>query len=161
MDLITLRAGTAGLVLAPSAGGSVARYRVERGGATVDLLRPWSVPGAGDPFEAAAFPLVPYSNRIREGRFPFHGRPVRLPPNRPPNRHSIHGHGWQAAWRPILVRAGEAVLEYRHAPDAWPWAYRATQRFEPADAVMSCAASSPSSARTSPEQFQPVTDSSS
>jgi len=129
VDLITLRAEGAGLVLAPAAGGSIVRYWVDGGAAPLDVLRPWLEPRQGDPFEAAAFPLVPYSNRIRAGRFSSQGRDVALPLNRPPERHSIHGHGWQAGWRPLEVQAREAVLEYRHAADAWPWAYRATQRF--------------------------------
>ena len=81
------------------------------------------------PFEAAAFPLVPYSNRIRAGRFSFQGRDVVLPLNRPPERHSIHGLGWQTAWRPLDVREHEATLEFRHAAGAWPWAFSATQHF--------------------------------
>ena len=129
MDLITLRAEGAGLVLAPAAGGSVARYWIDDGATMLDLLRPWSAPRAGEPLETAAFPLVPYSNRIRSGCFSFRGRDVTLPLNRPPERHSIHGHGWQAGWRPLEVRAHEAAVEYRHEPGAWPWAYRATQRF--------------------------------
>ncbi|MGH7304697.1 MAG: aldose 1-epimerase [Candidatus Rokuibacteriota bacterium] len=129
MDLITLRADGAGLVLAPEAGGVVTRYWIDDGAAALDLLRPWSAPRPGQPLEAAGFPLVPYSNRIRAGRFAFRGRDVALPLNRPPERHSIHGHGWQAVWRPLEVRANEATVEYRHDADAWPWAYRATQRF--------------------------------
>jgi aldose 1-epimerase len=129
MDLITLRADRAGLVLAPAAGGSVVRYWIDGGAAPLDLLRPWPAPREGDAFEAAAFPLVPYSNRLRAGRFSFKGRRVALPLNRPPERHSIHGQGWQVSWVPLEVRGHEATLEYRHAADSWPWAYRATQRF--------------------------------
>ena len=44
MDLITLRAGRAGLVLAPAAGGAVVRYWIDRGAGTWDVLRPWPVP---------------------------------------------------------------------------------------------------------------------
>jgi aldose 1-epimerase len=74
------------------------------------------------------FPLVPWSNRIREGRFVFGRRTVSLPPNRPQDRHTIHGHGFQTAWTVVSARPAEAVLEYLHAPGAWPWAYRAVQR---------------------------------
>jgi aldose 1-epimerase len=120
-------------VLVPAAGGAVARYWLEReDDAAWDWLRPALV-GAldgGDPYEvAAAFPLVPYSNRIRDGRFRFDGREVALPRNRADERHAIHGHGWQAAWTATEVSATEARLEYRHAAGAWPWPYRATQRF--------------------------------
>src|SRR5262245_22602723 len=129
VDLITLRAGGAGLVLAPEAGGSVARYWIDDGGGPQDLLRPWTAPGQGDRFLAAAFPLVPYSNRIRAGRFSFQGREIALPFNRLPERHSIHGQGWQVGWTPLEVGLHEALLEYRHAADLWPWTYRAGQRF--------------------------------
>jgi len=96
MEPITLRADGAGLTLAPSIGGAVTRYWLERDGATWEWLRPAPV--------MAAFPLVPYSNRIREGRFAFRGRTVALPLNRPPERHAIHGHGWQARWQ--VIEAG-------------------------------------------------------
>lgn len=129
MDLITLRADGAGLLLVPAAGGSVARYWMDDGGRPLDLLRSWTAPGEGDRFQAAAFPLVPYSNRIRAGRFSFLGREIALPLNRPPERHSIHGQGWQVGWTPLEVGPHEATLEYRHAADSWPWTYRARQRF--------------------------------
>ena len=129
MDLITLRAGGAGLVLAPDVGGAVARYWIDRGATALELLRPWPAPRPGDPFESSAFALVPYSNRIRAGRFGFRGHTVNLPLNRAPDRHSIHGLGWQAAWRPIDVSAREVTLEFRHDAGAWPWAFRTTQHF--------------------------------
>lgn len=131
MDPITLRAGDAAVELAPEAGGAVTRYWLERGAETREWLRP-TPPGArrgGHAYRTAAFPLVPYSNRIRAGRFGFRGRAVVEPLNRPPERHAIHGHGWQARWQPTDVRGAEARLEYAHPAGAWPWAYHATQRF--------------------------------
>lgn len=131
MDFITLRAGETSLQLAPAAGGAVTRYWRESGGATREWLQP-ARPGAlqsGSARGAAAFPLVPYSNRIRDGRFSFRGHTVELPPNFPPERHSIHGQGWQAVWRPVETTATSARLEHEHPADAWPWAYRATQHF--------------------------------
>jgi aldose 1-epimerase len=131
MDIVTLRAEAFRLQLAPGAGGMVTRYWLERGGRVWEWLRPASdlAVSQRDGYEAAAFPLVPFSNRIRGGRFRFAGRDVTLPLNRPPERHAIHGQGWQAEWTTREVSATTALLECRHAPDAWPWAYRATQRF--------------------------------
>jgi aldose 1-epimerase len=131
MDVITLRADGFGLRLAPEAGGMVTRYWLERDARVWEWLRPASDAALSrrDGYEAAAFPLVPFSNRIRNGRFRFDGHEVALALNRPPERHAIHGQGWQAAWTPREVSATTALLEFRHAPDAWPWAYRATQRF--------------------------------
>lgn len=129
-DTITLQAGDASVQLAPAAGGAITRYWHERGGATRQWLRPPPPDPVRGASPAAAFPLVPYSNRIRNGRFTFRGRTVQLPLNFPPEHHSIHGQGWQSAWRALEVTATEARLEYTHAAAAWPWTYRATQRFE-------------------------------
>jgi len=150
MDLITLRAGDAAVELAPEAGGSVTRYWIERGPVTREWLRPTPAGAlrAGHPYLAAAFPLVPYSNRIRAGRFSFRGRSVVEPLNRPPERHAIHGHGWQARWQPTEVTAATARLEYRHPAGAWPWAYHATQRFTltPSDLTVELSLSNQSAA---------------
>jgi len=131
MGVITLRSDGFGLRLDPGAGGMVTRYWLEREARVWEWLRPASELAVSqrDGYEAAAFPLVPFSNRIRGGRFRFEGRDVALPLNRPPERHAIHGQGWQASWTAREVSTTSALLELRHAPDAWPWAYRATQRF--------------------------------
>ena len=65
-------------------GGAVARYWLERGarrgsGCARRRRRRCARPS----LQTAAFPLVPYSNRIRAGRFTFRGRAVALPLNRP------------------------------------------------------------------------------
>src|SRR5437660_11302849 len=127
VDLITLRADGAGLVLGPGVGVSIARYWVDGGTAPLDVLRPWLEPRQGDHFEAAAFPLVPYSNRIRTGLFSSQGRDVALALNRPPERHSIHGHGGQASWRPVDVQAREAGVEFRSPAAAGPRVFLTTQ----------------------------------
>jgi aldose 1-epimerase len=130
MDSLTLRSGPLGVVLVPAVGGSIARFWWEEGDRSVELLRP--APAVAlrdrDPWAMGSFPLVPWSNRIREGRFTFRSRTVHLPPSRPRDRHTIHGHGFRATWAVLEARPTLAVLEHRHAPDAWPWAYRAVQR---------------------------------
>ncbi|HEX2501951.1 MAG TPA: aldose 1-epimerase [Methylomirabilota bacterium] len=130
MDPITLRSGALGLVLAPRVGGAIARFWSEQTGRVVDLLRPTpdAILARHDVWATASFPLVPWSNRIREGRFVFGGRAVSLPLNRPPERHAIHGLGFQTAWTVADLGSTRVVLEHRHAPGAWPWAYRAVQQ---------------------------------
>ena len=131
MEPITLRAAGAGLSLAPAVGGAVTRYWEEGNDGVREWLRP-APPSAirdGHAHRTAAFPLVPFSNRVRSGRFSFGGRAVTLPLNWAREPHTIHGHGWQAVWRVVDAGPSEARLEYRHAPADWPWAYRATQRF--------------------------------
>jgi aldose 1-epimerase len=86
-------------------------------------------PTAADPLRMAAFPLIPFTGRIDQGRFEFAGLQVRLPPNFPPEPHAIHGQAWQSPWRVEAATTDRAVLSYEHAPDAWPWRYRARQAF--------------------------------
>ena len=49
--------------------------------------------------EASSFPLVPYVNRIRGGRFTFRGREVRLAPNMAGDPSPLHGQGWLDPWQ--------------------------------------------------------------
>jgi aldose 1-epimerase len=84
--------------------------------------------GSADVLRFGCFPMVPYVNRIRDGRFRFRDRDVALNPM-PGQRHPLHGHGWRAPWRVLNVSMDTAVLAYSHAPDAWPWAYEAQQAF--------------------------------
>lgn len=130
MDPITLRGGSLGVVLIPPVGGAIARFWCEQPGAAIELLRPASdlALTRRDAGGMACFPLVPWSNRIREGRFAFGGRTIGLPPNRSQDRHPIHGLGFQTTWTVVDLDPARAVLEHGHAPGAWPWAYRALQR---------------------------------
>jgi aldose 1-epimerase len=130
MDPIILRSGPLGVTLAPAVGGAITRFWSEGAREAVELFRP--APAAAlerrDPGAMSCFPLVPWSNRIREGRFAFGPTTVSLPPNRSQDRHTIHGHGFQAVWTVSSVEPALAVIEHRHSPDAWPWAYRTLQR---------------------------------
>ncbi len=54
--------------------------------------------GADGVLDMACFPLVPYVNRIRGGRFSFRGREVVLKPNMAGDISPLHGQGWLAAW---------------------------------------------------------------
>jgi aldose 1-epimerase len=126
--MLALHAGETSLVLAPELGGSILGWT--RG--SVALLRHAS-PRAlfpGDVREMAGFPLVPYSNRIAGGRFHFADAEYRLALNFGDHPHSIHGIGWQRAWRVTGVARDAATLTLPHTPDAsWPFAFIAEQRF--------------------------------
>lgn len=112
--------------IVPEIGGALAGYGIQHGGAYIDLMRPTD-PASSDVLDFACFPLVPYSSRIRQGRFRFGGREIQLPLNFGAHPHSIHGHGWQQPWTVIAQQAHATTLDYDHAADAWPWAYRARQ----------------------------------
>jgi aldose 1-epimerase len=79
------------------------------------------------------FPLIPYSNRIENGRFSFDGSQLQLPPNLAGSPHPLHGHGWQAAWQVTERHDASCVLAYeREASPDWPWRYRGRQTIEAA-----------------------------
>jgi aldose 1-epimerase len=137
MDLVELCDGGAQAVVAPEIGGALAAFRSRRGDETVDWLRPASRAAiAGrDASGMACFPLVPYSNRIRSGRFAFGGRDVALPVTAQ-DPHFEHGHGWRAPWTVEAQGRAHIVLSYRHAADAWPWPYQAHQHIALADGAL-------------------------
>ncbi len=96
MTFLSLRAGRLAVELAPQAGGSIARFR--HGDA--DLLRPMAADAmaSGRGNQAACYPLVPFSNRIANGRLVFDGQAFKLEANWPGVRHPMHGEGWARAW---------------------------------------------------------------
>jgi aldose 1-epimerase len=121
---LTLRGGDWEAWLRPEVGGSLAGLAYQ-GREVLRTMPDRSV----SPLDAACFPLVPYCNRIRDGRFTFRGREVALPANFPPEKHSIHGLSWQHPWRVESQAANKCLLvdEYNGA-HPWPWRYRVEQR---------------------------------
>ena len=83
--------------------------------------------------ESGCFPLVPYANRIANGRFIFGGRNVELGALPAFAPHALHGDGWQKPWDVLDSEVGSIRLIYRHAAGAWPWVYEATQIFAVVD----------------------------
>ena len=131
-EVVELRAGSTRLAVAPEVGGSITRYASERGGTTVEWMRPAPLDAiaARSAGGTSSFPMVPFSNRIRDAAFRFRGRTIQLPQNFRPEPHAIHGHAWREAWA-VLSRSDTALtLEYRHPANAWPWTYAAQQAFD-------------------------------
>jgi len=121
---VTLAAHGWEVELLPAIGGAIGALRHQGH----DILRP-AAPGTSDPLETACFPLVPYSNRIADGRFDIGGRSVQLPPNFGDHPHSLHGVGWQTEWTVERVDMATVTLHHTHGGDLrWPWSYRAEQR---------------------------------
>ena len=133
-ELVRLTAGELRVVLAPLAGGSIASFSQAWRGRELHWLRPASPEGLAtrDPLAMASFPLLPFCNRIRDGRAQFEGREIRFPPNHPAQSspHPLHGIGWQRPWTVESADGRQAVLSLRvDASDAWPWAFSARQVF--------------------------------
>jgi galactose mutarotase-like enzyme len=133
---LDLRNGDLRLTLAPGLGGSIAAfYRSWHNGA-VDRRTHWLRPASeaslasGELLEMASFPLLPFCNRIRDGRAEFEGREIRFQPNHPngESRHPLHGIGWQRPWRVLASSEASASLALDFtASDEWPWSFSARQ----------------------------------
>lgn len=80
-----------------------------------------------NPLNAASFPLVPYSNRIRNGQLRFRDEVYQLPLNFGDHPHSIHGVGWQSPWRLQRQAPDKVILELAYDGASWPFAFLATQ----------------------------------
>ena len=131
MTLLTLRTGRLALELAPAAGGSIKRLTVDGG----DVLRPMTEAdvASGKGNNAAAYPLVPFSNRIRDGQLVFEGQTFHLQRNWSGVNHPMHGDGWAQAWRVGKSDARSAEISYLHeragSDGGWPFRYRAQQSY--------------------------------
>lgn len=136
---IELATGELRMTLAPGVGGSIASFTrewledgVQR---RIDWLRPATSQALerANPLGMASFPLLPFCNRIRDGRASFPGRDIRFPPNHPsdPSPHPLHGIGWQRPWEVVSVGPTQAQLSLQvAATEAWPWRFSARQQFD-------------------------------
>ena len=125
---VTLTAGALALELSPSIGGSISAFEWIEGDRRVPILRKCHTV-LENVLDAASFPLVPFVNRIRGGRFAFRDREVRLAPNMPGDPSPLHGQGWLGPWKVERDTGTEALLSFHHAAGEWPWDYRAEQAF--------------------------------
>ena len=126
--VVKLAAGRLRLGLNPSIGGSISSLDWAAGDAPPSILRKCNS-RSENVLDAACFPLVPYENRIRGGRFIFRGREIRLAPNMAGDPSPLHGQGWLGAWNVDQAHARSAVLGFHHEAGEWPWAYQARQEF--------------------------------
>lgn len=122
-----LTVGDLHLVVAPHIGGCIAQFSK----AGQQLMHKASQRALDDlnPGGMSCFAMVPYCNRIQNGRFTYDGRHIELPPNFPPEPHSIHGLGWQEVWQVDEVTTDCLTLSYAHDGSVWPWPFLAEQTF--------------------------------
>lgn len=124
--LIECTQGDLCMVVAPDLGGALASLRW-RG---FDILRPFDPEGEPRANLCGSYPLLPWSNRIADGRFSFNGVTHQVKRNFGDHPHSLHGNAWQMAWQVLRIAADEITLELNSpASESWPWAYHAEQRF--------------------------------
>jgi aldose 1-epimerase len=128
-DFLVLGHETARLILDPQRGGVIREFNW--GGRAV--LRPTPAHAGDDPFDTACFPMVPFVNRVANGRFDFGGQAVQLRRNWSADPHPLHGQGWQAPWAVTAASSTSATMRFDGGANEWPWDYRCEQRFELAE----------------------------
>ena len=126
-DLV-LRAGASTLVVKPAIGAALGAWT--RAGQTI--FHPVADPNLVAQHGAAvgAYPLIPFSNRVADGRFAFEGQQYQLDQNFRGEPHTIHGNAWMRAWSVLHRDQSVAVLTLDHAPPGdpagqWPFRYHA------------------------------------
>jgi aldose 1-epimerase len=124
---VTLHNSVAKLKISPALGGAILAFDVNLNGQFVSVLR--NSEDARSVLESSNFPLVPYSNRIKNGCFEWQNKVIQLPLNHLPEKHSIHGHGWQSVWDIIEQTNSSLTIQYDHKADDWPFSYIAEQIF--------------------------------
>ncbi|HEY2949361.1 MAG TPA: aldose 1-epimerase family protein [Micromonosporaceae bacterium] len=105
-------------------GGGLRAYRVD-GSELLDGYGPDEVcPGA------AGQVLAPWPNRIRDGRYTFHGESYQLPLTEPAFHNAIHGLVNWLPWRCVEQSAAELVVECDLWPlPGYPWPLRLRTRW--------------------------------
>jgi aldose 1-epimerase len=127
--VITLRHGGLSLGILPECGASITHFR----DGDFPLLRetPAAAIAGLEGRDFAAFALVPYSNRIRNGEFTFAGEKYTLARDAEDPRHALHGTARFKTWELESQTAAGAccVFAYQPRPYDWPFPYLARQDF--------------------------------
>jgi len=133
MSLHTLQSDTWRLWCDPNRGSQWTAAEVKREGqwhSVVPDCRPKVKNGAGQrqsaPLAAANFHMIPYSNRIRDGKFSFQGMTIQLDGAQ---AHAIHGAVRKLPWKVISGDSSQLITEFQskdHASVNWPWPFIST-----------------------------------
>jgi len=127
--MIHLSAGALSLGVDPQLGASIAYFRH----GDLALLRdtPAEAIAARDGRAFSAFPLIPFSNRIRAGAFEWRGERYQIGRDAEDPRHALHGNARFFPW--AVTRQTETylrcALEYSPQNQDWPFAFHAWQVF--------------------------------
>lgn len=122
-----IKSGPWQLTLSPDHGGAILKCTYEGH----NILRPTPPNWYEKPlmFETGYFPLAPYSNRIKSGKFSFDDKKIEIAPNYPSEAHPIHGFAWQEKWDVAALATNYIALtmEFEAQKGVWPWSVALTQ----------------------------------
>ena len=126
--MLELKAGQCVLGVRPDIGGAVGFWTREGRAVFHPVIDPNLAAQQGQ--AVAAYPLIPFSNRVADGRFEFGGETFQLARNFRGEPHAIHGNAWERVWSVVAQDQASVTLELDHAPprdpaEQWPLCYRA------------------------------------
>jgi aldose 1-epimerase len=125
-EVVTLRSDAWELDVLPGTGASIAAGRIRTATGWVDLLRPTRPDLRTSWGHCASFPLVPWSNRVRDGVLPFRGRTWQLARTAEDGT-AIHGAGAVYPWSVVDRSTDRVVLDLDSAALVgvnFPWRFR-------------------------------------
>ena len=127
MNALTLSAGDLLLEVLPALGGAVTRFT--RRDFQIFRETPANPSSVSD---TASFPLIPFSNRVRAGRFRFGDTAYQIPVDKRDARFTNHGHTRHLPWEVVGSSAAGLLLRFTQAEPGvtWPFPFTAEQRFE-------------------------------
>ena len=112
------------LVISPESGGSIIRYFSEKNKKEIDWFK------RDKAVNNCCFPLAPFCNRIRKGRFHFADKEYQLVPNETLSGHSLHGSAWQGRWQLVKKTRNSCIISYQeYARSRFPFSYKIEQAF--------------------------------
>ncbi|KJH88489.1 hypothetical protein UG46_00355 [Pseudomonas fluorescens] len=127
MHTVVLSNATWSLSVLPDWGGRIAHLTADG----LDILLPITT-NQFDPLDwprAGAYPLMPYSNRIRNAHLQFAGNEHQLPAHPAAIPHTLHGVTHTQPWQVVTAEKDLLVITCDYQGEHWPWAFRAEQHF--------------------------------
>lgn len=129
---VELRGGNYRVVVDGAHGGSILSGEWQASnGETLAVLAPWNQ--ELQPFKAGCFAMLPFVNRIADGRFRFAGHDHVLPINHPEENMAIHGFARDNPWALTTRQEGRVVMEQDFEQAGNPYCYRARQEISLSD----------------------------
>lgn len=125
MNIIKLQSESLELEVLPELGGAIKSLNFLSQEDIRPIFREVENPKSAG--ETSYFPLVPFSNRIKDGQFLWRDQKIQLPLNFLPEKHAIHGFGCQNTWFVDQQLADKVVLRYENTCPSWPFHFIAEQ----------------------------------
>ena len=105
----------------PEFGGNVNEIALAKEGKIYSILNGYETPAEiikHDYFKSAK--LIPFPNRIEDGKYSFNGKDYQLPINKPDENHAIHGFVWnkKLTLQKKEIRDKYASVQFKHTYDS-------------------------------------------